>query len=510
MSMGEGLTVLRVGNAGDASGADIIDVNDVATALTTLEERSVDGVFLPADRATPDVGILREHHPTIPIVVVGRAQGTAVERKEQAVRTATEDEAVTSLEAMRAERDAESALREHRGLQRAVGRIAADTAASHDPTTVAETALDHLLSTERFRFGFDAERRDEGSVIGLPGTDAPEFQVTETETRFDAALEGAETTVLEDSDPPAVVVPTGADHGLVLFTADGSTPDPGERSVLDDLATLLRERRAEAGRESPEAASDPAEASGGAEVTDAEKAAGGTADPESAAVSANAPDGSEESAAGESDVLVEMLAHELRSPLDLGRGRLEMAVEDGEEEDIERAIETFDRIEDVVSAGVALARLETDEEEPVDVAERARSVWEDTATAGAELEVDADGLGPIPADASLLDRLLSNLFRNAVEHGSSGSASVGDQADDGPTVRVGALDDGDGFFVSDDGEGIDPADRERILEPGVSLGDNGTGYGLAIVDRVARAHDWDVSVGESAAGGARFEIRTAE
>jgi len=84
-----------------------------------------------------------------------------------------------------------------------------------------------------------------------------------------------------------------------------------------------------------------------------------------------------------------------------------------------------------------------------------------------------------------------------------------DQSNERTTVRLGALEDDPGFFVSDDGEGIDPADRERILEPGVSLGESGTGYGLAIVDRVARAHGWAVSVEESAGGGARFEVRTA-
>jgi signal transduction histidine kinase len=493
--MGEGLTVLRVGNAGPDSGADIIDVNDVAGALTTLEERSVDGVFLPDERATTDVGILRNHHPDIPIVVVGQPDDAPSASGERALRTATAGEAVDSLSALLAERDAESALREHRGLQRAVGRIAAETAGNEDPAAVVETALEHLLSTERFRFGFDAERRGDGSVLGLPGTDAPEFQVTDGDATFEGALEAAETTVIEDSDPPAVVVPDGAGYGVVLFTADGSTPDPGERSVLEDLASLLRNRRATVEREE----------------ADSTEPSAGSADKEADHEPAESTDATtgEESTAGESDVLVEMLAHELRSPLDLGRGRLEMAVEEGEEEDIERAMETFDRIDDVVSAGVALARLETGEEEPIDVAERARSVWEDTTTAGAELAVEADGIGPIAADPSLLDRLLSNLFRNAVEHGSTDPEANGDRSNERTTVRVGALEDDPGFFVSDDGEGIDPADRERILEPGVSLGENGTGYGLAIVDRVARAHGWDVSVEESVAGGARFEVRTA-
>jgi signal transduction histidine kinase len=489
--MGEGLTVLRVGNAGEGSGADIIDVNDVAAALTTLEERSVDGVFLPAERASTAVGILREHHPDVPIVVVGQASdGAPSERRERVLRTATEDGALASLTELRSERDAESALREHRGLRRAVGRIAAETA-GHEEPEVVETALEHLLSTERFRFGFEAERRGDGSILGLPGTDALEFQLTDADAAIDSALAGTETAVIADSDPPAIVVPIGDGSGLVLFTADASTSGPGERSVLEDLATLLRSRREQAGSESTRKA---------AETGNQESEA---ASPDTATAQADAT--------GESDILVEMLAHELRSPLDLGRGRLEMAVEEGEEEDIERAIETFDRIEDVVSAGVALARRETDDEAQIDLAERARSIWADTATAEASLEVDdAAGIEPIEADPALFDRLLSNLFRNAVKHGTPDSASgdSGEHGEEELTVRVGTLENGSGFFVSDDGQGIDPADRDRILEPGVSLGENGTGYGLAIVDRVGAAHGWDVSVGESADGGARFEILT--
>ena len=46
------------------------------------------------------------------------------------------------------------------------------------------------------------------------------------------------------------------------------------------------------------------------------------------------------------------------------------------------------------------------------------------------------------------------------------------------------------------------------IESGYSTSDDGTGYGLAIIEEVVEAHDWSVAVGESAHGGARFEIRT--
>ncbi|MFB6130585.1 MAG: sensor histidine kinase [Salinigranum sp.] len=91
---------------------------------------------------------------------------------------------------------------------------------------------------------------------------------------------------------------------------------------------------------------------------------------------------------------------------------------------------------------------------------------------------------------------MENLFRNAVEHGPPGV-----------TVRVGALDDEPGFYVADDGPGISRDERERVFERGYTTADSGTGYGLSIVSEIANAHEWSLSVSESDADGARFEIR---
>ncbi|MFB6175664.1 MAG: sensor histidine kinase, partial [Halobaculum sp.] len=83
----------------------------------------------------------------------------------------------------------------------------------------------------------------------------------------------------------------------------------------------------------------------------------------------------------------------------------------------------------------------------------------------------------------------------AVEHG-------------GPDVRitVGALDDGEGFYVADDGPGIPAGSREDVFDPGYSTAEDGTGFGLAIVREMAVAHGWDTAATESADGGARFEF----
>jgi signal transduction histidine kinase len=123
--------------------------------------------------------------------------------------------------------------------------------------------------------------------------------------------------------------------------------------------------------------------------------------------------------------------------------------------------------------------------------------WRSVRADGAALR--AGDVGTAVADADRLQQLFENLFRNAVTH-------CGEDV----TVEVGALgaDDGavTGFYVADDGPGIPPAERDRVLEPGYTTAVDGTGLGLPIVLEIADAHGWRVDVTESSSGGARFEF----
>jgi signal transduction histidine kinase len=73
------------------------------------------------------------------------------------------------------------------------------------------------------------------------------------------------------------------------------------------------------------------------------------------------------------------------------------------------------------------------------------------------------------------------------------------------TVTVGRVD--GGFYVEDDGPGIESDEREQVFDHGHTTSDGGTGLGLVIVERIAEAHGWSVTVGDGTDGGARFEIR---
>ena len=95
-----------------------------------------------------------------------------------------------------------------------------------------------------------------------------------------------------------------------------------------------------------------------------------------------------------------------------------------------------------------------------------------------------------------------------MDDGTAEAADGDDGVPGGPeiTITVGALEDGGGFYVADDGPGIPAAKRDDVLSFGYSTADGGTGFGLAIVSEIAEAHGWDLEVTESSAGGARFVI----
>jgi Signal transduction histidine kinase len=133
--------------------------------------------------------------------------------------------------------------------------------------------------------------------------------------------------------------------------------------------------------------------------------------------------------------------------------------------------------------------------EPVAFVEMSERCWEGVETDQATLQVE--DLPVINADRSRLQQMFENLYRNAVEHGGSDVS-----------VRIGTSD--DGFYVADTGPGIRESEREAVFEAGYSTDEEGTGFGLRIVEEVADAHGWDVAVTESEQGGTRFEVSGVE
>ena len=272
------------------------------------------------------------------------------------------------------------------------------------------------------------------------------------------AADGAGVTVSDSGTPQTAAVPV-TDDGLtlVLVTDRPEAFNETERSVLEQLGETVRySLDAITTRETLEAR----------EATLAEKTERLSA-------------------------FASVVGHDLRNPLSVASGNLALA-KDGQTDRLDAVESALDRMAEMIDDVLALAQ---DGErsitvEPVDLDDAVTAAWNTVATAGATLDGPVDCV--VQADPGQLGRLFENLFRNAVEHG-------------GETVTVAVDRTDDGFVVADDGPGIPADERETVFELGVT-GASGTGLGLAIVQNIAEAHGWTVAVGESDAGGARFEI----
>ncbi|WP_340101246.1 PAS domain S-box protein [Salinibaculum salinum] len=192
-----------------------------------------------------------------------------------------------------------------------------------------------------------------------------------------------------------------------------------------------------------------------------------------------------------------VVSHDLRNPLNVATARLALLGEECDSDHIAAIERSHSRMNRLIDDLLALARHGNNlhETEPVDLGKLTRNCWQTVATAEATL--DTDTTGEVVANRSRLQQLLENVFRNSVEHGG-----------DSVTVTVGDLD--GGFYVEDDGTGIPKSDRETVFDSGYSTAAGGSGFGLSIVEQIANAHDWDVTVTASPEGGARFEITGVE
>lgn len=186
-------------------------------------------------------------------------------------------------------------------------------------------------------------------------------------------------------------------------------------------------------------------------------------------------------------------AHELRSPLASLAVQLDVAREHPGTTSVAALVADLapevERLQRLVADLLVLARLEgagRPPAQPLDLRE----------VAGA----DGDP-APVAGSRAALERMVANLRSNAQRH--AGTVRLTTSVLDGSVL----------LDVDDDGPGIAPADRARVLDRWVRLDDarardaGGTGLGLAIVRATARAHGGDVELLDSPLGGTRVRVR---
>lgn len=190
-----------------------------------------------------------------------------------------------------------------------------------------------------------------------------------------------------------------------------------------------------------------------------------------------------------------IVSHDLRNPLNVAQGRLQLAQEACETEHHDAIGQSLDRMEQLIDDLLVLSHegAELGEQEVVDLGDLASDCWDIVESDTAQLCVNIDR--SVYADRSRLQQVLENLFRNAIEHGGSNV-----------TVTFGELPSGDGFYIEDSGDGIPPEAEDQLFDTGFSTNPDGTGFGLNIAREVVEAHGWDIDTTNGSVSGARFEV----
>jgi PAS domain S-box-containing protein len=223
-----------------------------------------------------------------------------------------------------------------------------------------------------------------------------------------------------------------------------------------------------------------------------------------------------ESAVGELEAFSYSVSHDLRAPLRALNGFAESLVEDAAERlndeerrmlgRIQRSAGRMDRIiEDLLM--LSRAGNHRIEKEVVNLGDLARSVIEELGSSAPERKVEWDiGNGLLAwGDPGLLRLVVQNLVGNAFKytaHKPSARIAIGVDERAGDTVT---------YFVRDDGAGFDPSLADKLFRPFSRLHASdefeGSGIGLATVERIVRRHGGSVSADSVKGEGATFRFR---
>ncbi|MEK7264781.1 MAG: HAMP domain-containing sensor histidine kinase [Pseudomonadota bacterium] len=208
------------------------------------------------------------------------------------------------------------------------------------------------------------------------------------------------------------------------------------------------------------------------------------------------------------------IAHDLRSPLNRIRGRLNEALKSSPSEKEEALRATLDDAEGMITtfnALLSIARIESGEGagqmEAVDlvaIAQEMVELYEPAAQeSGFVLQLKTAPAPPVRGSRALISQALANLLDNALKY------AVG-----GTTIRIDVRKGSDNrvlLSVLDDGPGVPEAERDSVLKRFVRLEQSrstpGSGLGLSLVSAIARAHRGSILLGESSASAERRGLK---
>lgn len=201
-------------------------------------------------------------------------------------------------------------------------------------------------------------------------------------------------------------------------------------------------------------------------------------------------------------------SHELRTPITIIQGHLELMGDDPTEqqETIDLVMDELDRMSRFVNDLILLAKSEQPDflrPETIDIQDFTEDVYHKAiALAPRSWQLSNQGVGKLVGDRQRLAGAWINLINNAVQH-----------TQDTDTIEIGSATHRGNvkFWVRDTGEGISPKDQERIFERFARAANSyrrseGAGLGLAIVKAIVEAHNGRIELVSQRGLGSTFTL----
>ncbi len=147
------------------------------------------------------------------------------------------------------------------------------------------------------------------------------------------------------------------------------------------------------------------------------------------------------------------------------------------------------RINEIIEEFVTYARFPAPDFKENDISkiitDIGEMVYQSAKKANVSVEIGPDeNLPPVLLDEKKIIQALLNLCMNGIQ-----------AMPDGGTLRLGCTEQGGGILITieDNGNGISPSDLKQIFEPFFTKKEKGTGFGLAIVQRIVEDHGGQIT-----------------
>ncbi|WP_243644255.1 ATP-binding protein [Paenibacillus pinisoli] len=184
--------------------------------------------------------------------------------------------------------------------------------------------------------------------------------------------------------------------------------------------------------------------------------------------------------------LAASIAHEVRNPLQVTRGFLQLLGQKSNDRDrsyMTLAIDELDRASEIITDFLTFAKPDLGEVKQIDVSEELQQIAAIIAPlatmSGGSVKLDCDEALLIRGNSSRFKQALINIIKNSIEAlGENGKVEINAYKNENNDVVI---------EVKDNGEGIDPEDLKRLGEPYYSKKTKGTGLGLMVTYRIIEA-----------------------